>query len=85
MRILSARATQIQIDRLRRRIDAVIVLRVDQGNGDVSDLRVPTSAPIIAKGAAPLKERLVASAKLMLAMSPRTAVVEDAVVIRPAA
>jgi hypothetical protein len=85
MRILSARATEIRVERVYRRVDAVIVLRLDLGDGESRDLRVPTSAPITSSGGAPLKERLIASAKLILAMSHPSAPVEEAEVIRPAA
>ena len=85
MRILSARATAIRVNRALRHIEAVIVLRLDQGGGDARDLRVPVSAPILAPGAAPLKARLIASAKLILAMSAASGPVEEAQMTRDAA
>jgi len=85
MRILSARATTIRVIRAARSVEAVIVLRLDLGDGKAVDHRVPVSAPIAAPGAAPLKERLIASAKLILAMSPVAGPVEEAVMTRNAA
>ena len=85
MRILSARITGVRVNRILRRIDAVVVLRVGQTGGIDLHCRVPTSAPITAPGAAPLKTRLIASAKLIFAMSATTVPVEEADLTRDAA
>ena len=72
MRILSARVTTIRVNRVSARVEAVVVLLAESGGGVTREIRVPTSAPITAAitepGAAPLKDRLIASAKLILAM-----------------
>ncbi len=85
MRILSARATAIRVNRALARVEAVIVLRIESAGAEPCELRVPTSAPIVAPGAAPLKERLIASAKLILAMSTAAGAVDDAQTTRSAA
>ena len=89
MRILSARITGVRVNRASARIEAVVVLRVEQNGDAARELRVPTSAPIVAAGvapgAAPLKERLIASAKLILAMSADAGAVDDAETNRNAA
>lgn len=83
MRILSARAREIVLNRARRRIEATVILRVSAAGGE-REVRVRTAAPIRA-GAAPLKERLIASAKLILAMGSGGAALPEAEVIRTAA
>ena len=85
MRILSARITGVRVNRAAARVEAVVVLLVEQGGDAARELRVPTSAPIAAPGAAPLKERLIASAKLILAMSADAGPVDDAETNRNAA
>lgn len=85
MRILSARASDIRVDRLRHRVEAVISLRLDLGGGKFSEARIPTCAPISSSGGAPLKARLIASAKLILALSHHPAPLDEAIILRPAA
>lgn len=85
MRILSARATTIRVNRAAARVEAVVVLLVEPGDGPVREIRVPTSAPIVATGAARLKDRLIASAKLILTMSADIGVVDEADTNRDAA
>jgi hypothetical protein len=67
MRILSSRLHDITPDRHAGRISATVHLLV-LIDGLERDLTVRTSAPITAPGAARLKDRLIASAKLMVAM-----------------
>ena len=84
MRILSARVRNIRHDRFACRIEATVVLHVES-DGWAEVVSIPTSAPVSAPGGAPLKERLIASAKLILTMSsPRQRSPEEAD-IRPAA
>lgn len=85
MRILSARVTAIRVNRAAARVEAVVVLRVEPGDDSAREIRVPTSAPIVATGAAPLKDRLIVSAKLILTMSTDAGVVEEADTNRDAA
>lgn len=89
MRILSARVTTIRVNRVSARVEAVVVLLAESGGGVTREIRVPTSAPITAPitepGAAPLKDRLIASAKLILAMSADAAPVDEAETSRDAA
>ncbi len=84
MRILSARARQIMFDRGERRVHATIILTVEQFDGATGEVRVRTSAPVT--GRAPLKDRLIASAKLIHAMQTDEAQwADDADSARPAA
>ena len=84
MRILTARVRDITIDRGRRRMSATIhlVVVVDDVERAVA---VRTSAPIQAPGGARLKDRLIASAKLMLAMQTDECSPVEAELVRPAA
>lgn len=84
MRILSARAREIVLNRAQRRIEATVILRVAAAGGE-HEVRVRTAAPIRAAGGAPLKERLIASAKLIVAMGGGGAALPEAEVIRTAA
>lgn len=85
MRILSARVTTIRVNHASARVEAVVVLLVEPSGGVAREIRVPISAPIIAPGAAPLKDRLIASAKLILAMSVDAASVDEVEISRDAA
>lgn len=69
MRILSARARNIAVDRLNRQIQSTVILLLEYPDGRREERRVHTSAPISAPGGAPLRDRLIASAKLILMMS----------------
>ena len=84
MRILSARARNIALDRAALRIQATVILRIATVAGE-REVRVQTSAPIRAPGAAPLKDRLIASAKLILAMRSEGGMLAEAELVRPAA
>ncbi len=84
MRILSARLTQIRHNRATRRIEAVAVLCLER-DGLEEVMKIRTSAPVRAPGAAPLKERLIAAAKLIAATSLPGHRIPEAEVIRPAA
>lgn len=84
MRILSARARTIRHDPVTRRVSAVIVLHIDSG-GQEEVVSIPASAPVSAPGCAPLKDRLIAAAKLALAMSGPRHRPADAAEARPAA
>ena len=84
MRILSARARSIRHDPLTRRVAAVIVLHIEN-DGLEEVVSIPSSAPVSAPGCAPLKERLIAAAKLALAMSGPRHRPAEAGEIRPAA
>lgn len=69
MRILSARAREIALDRARKRVLSTVILLIEHQDGRQDEVRIRTSAPIRSTGAAPLRDRLIASAKLILAMS----------------
>jgi hypothetical protein len=84
MRILSTRVTQVTHDRATHLIAATIVIRIEAGRGE-AEHRVRVMAPVIAPGGAPLKERLVAAAKLALAMDGRMPGPPEAELVRPAA
>lgn len=84
MRILSARARTIRHDPVTRRVSAVIVLHIDS-DGREEVVSIPASAPVSAPGCAPLKDRLIAAAKLALAMSGPRHRPADAAEARPAA
>jgi hypothetical protein len=84
MRILSARARDVRHDRLAGRVAATIILHIETADGEeIACIR--TSAAVAAAGGAPLKDRLVASAKLILAMGDRRHLPSDALARRTAA
>lgn len=69
MRILSARVLRAHRLRELGRVEAVVMLLVKaEGRPQPYETRILTSAPAQAPGAAPLRDRLVASAKLLHAM-----------------
>lgn len=68
MRILSARVREISVDRIGRRVNATVILQLEHRSGEGREVRVSASAAITAPGGVPLKDRLIASAKLHLAM-----------------
>lgn len=84
MRILSARAREITHDRTLQRIQATVILLVES-DGTEREVRVHTSAPIASLGGATLKERLIASAKLILAMRLDDHCLPEAELVRSAA
>lgn len=84
MRILTARARDIVLHSAARRIEATVILMIAAG-GEEREVRVRTAAPIRAPGGAPLKDRLIASAKLILAMRSEGALLAEAELVRPAA
>ncbi len=84
MRILSARVRNIVVDRNSRRVSATVHLHASLGGQDRT-ISIATSAPITTPGGAPLKDRLIASAKLIFAMQTDEAALPEATVIRPAA
>lgn len=63
MRILSARILRARRIRHAGRVEALVSLSV-QGGGGCTRVLIPVSAPARAPGAAPLRERLLAAAKL---------------------
>lgn len=69
MRILCARPREIALDRARRRVLSTVILLIEHENGSREDVRIRTSAPIASPGAVPLRDRLIASAKLIFAMN----------------
>lgn len=72
MRILSARVIRARRLRDYGRVEAVVLLLVKaEGQPVPYEARILTSAPARAPGAAPLRDRLLASAKLLHAMEPR--------------
>lgn len=77
MRVLSARIRDVTVDKTERRVAATVhlLLCID---GKEHSVAVPTSAPITAPGAAPLKDRLIAAAKLMTAIRADEALLPDA-------
>ncbi|AMY71352.1 hypothetical protein [Frigidibacter mobilis] len=69
MRILSARVLRARRLRDLGRVEAMVMLLVKPGDRAAPyEARVLTSAPARAPGAAPLRERLLASAKLLHAI-----------------
>ena len=84
MRILSARAREIAHDRASHRIQATVILLIES-DGQEQEVRVRTSAPIASPGGASLKDRLIASAKLILAMRADKHSLPEAELVRPAA
>ena len=77
MRVLSARIRDVALDKYARRVTATVHLSLLVG-GEMRCVAVRTSAPITAPGAARLKDRLIAAAKLMVAMRQDMALVPDA-------
>ncbi|MDH5531023.1 MAG: hypothetical protein OEY05_13395 [Paracoccaceae bacterium] len=73
MRILSTRVSHARHDRATNRVDAIVTLLIRDaaGLGDYQ-VQVRTSAPAHAPGAAALRDRLAASAKLIFATRPDT-------------
>ncbi len=72
MRILSARITRALLDRATRRVEAVVTLTAATSAQDATEtVRITVSAPARAEGAAPLRDRLIAAAKLTYATTPR--------------
>lgn len=84
MRVLSARVRGVAVDRSSHRVSATVHL-VLLVNGAERAVAVRTSAPISAPGAARLKDRLIAAAKLMVAMQADEAVLPDAMLADRAA
>lgn len=84
MRVLSARIRDISIDKAARRLTASVHLLLWIG-GEEHSVAVRTSAPITAPGAAPLKSRLIAAAKLMVAMRADEGLLPDALLADRAA
>jgi hypothetical protein len=85
MRILSARVSGTRVLRDAARVETVVVLTVDHGPAGLSNVCVPVSAPIVAPGGARLKQRLIASAKLIFAMAADDTALPEAEVARRAA
>lgn len=77
MRVLSARIRDVALDKNARRVTAAVHLSLLVG-GEMLCVAVRTSAPTTAPGAARLKDRLIAAAKLMVAMRQDMALVPDA-------
>jgi hypothetical protein len=74
LRILSARITRALLNRATARVEAVIALTAATGADDATEtVRISVSAPARADGAAPLRDRLIAAAKLTYATTPRPA------------
>ncbi|MFN0113106.1 MAG: hypothetical protein ACKVPY_00340 [Paracoccaceae bacterium] len=72
MRILSARVIRARRDAASRRAEAVVALLADEEDGAAPLLlRIAVSAPLRAPGAASLRDRLIAAAKLTCAATPR--------------
>ena len=84
MRVLSARVRGVAVDRSSHRVSATVHL-VLLVNGVERAVAVRTTAPIIAPGAARLKDRLIAAAKLMMAMQSEETLLPDAVLADRAA
>ena len=72
MRVLSARVIRARRNSDTQRAEAVVALlmREEDAPSDVF-VRVSVSAPLRAPGAAPLRDRLIAAAKLTYAATPR--------------
>ncbi len=69
MRILSARVLRARHLKDLGRVEAMVMLLVKpEGQAAPYEARVLTSAPARAPGAAPLRDRLLASAKLLHAI-----------------
>lgn len=74
MRILSARVLRARHLRELGRVEAMVMLLVKpEGQGQPYEARILTSAPARAPGAAPLRDRLLASAKLLHALHAQDA------------
>jgi hypothetical protein len=72
MRVLSARVIRARRNSTTQRAEAVVglLMREDDALSDVF-VRITVSAPLHAPGAAPLRDRLIAAAKLTYAATPR--------------
>ena len=68
MQCQSARIRSARLNRLSERIEATVALRFSDRDGEVL---VPVSAPYDTAGAIPLRQRLIASAKLVCLASGR--------------
>lgn len=68
MQCQSARIRSARMNRLSARIEATVALRFADREGEVL---VPVSAPCGQTGAVPLRQRLIASAKLICLASGR--------------
>ncbi len=84
MRVLSARIRDIAVDRSTRRVAATVHL-VLLIKGVERRVALRTSAPITTPGAARLKHRLIAAAKLMVAMRVDEELLPDAMTVDSAA
>ena len=72
MRILSARVIRARRNRDTARAEAVVALLIREVDGlPDTFVRIGVSAPLLAPGAAPLRDRLIAAAKLTYAATPR--------------
>ena len=69
MRILSARVAHARHDRVADRVTAIVALTVLR-NGTALNTAIQVSAPARAPGAAALRARLLAAAKLSFACDP---------------
>lgn len=71
MRILSARVSHARHDRATGKVDAIVTLLIrEPSRRDDYQVAVRTSALAHAPGAATLRDRLAASAKLIFATRP---------------
>ncbi|MEZ5733196.1 MAG: hypothetical protein R3D97_12860 [Paracoccaceae bacterium] len=68
MRVLSARVRHARLNRQTGRVEAIVVLLLRPDEAADHQVVVRTSAPVQAAGAAPLRQRLAASAKLLAAV-----------------
>ena len=73
MRILSARVLRARRDRATSRVEAVVALTaVSLDTLSPKTVHIAVSAPATAEEAPPLRQRLIAAAKLTHAATPRT-------------
>jgi hypothetical protein len=70
MRILSARVVRARRDRPADRVEALVLLSVEDLSGLRATHLVPVSVPARADGAPGLRHRLTAAARLSFALSP---------------
>lgn len=84
MRVLSARIRDIAVDRATQKVAATVhlVLLID---GVERKVALRTSAPITTPGAARLKDRLIAAAKLTVAIRADDHLLPDALIVNRAA
>lgn len=84
MRVLSARIRDVAVDRGTRRVAATVhlVLLID---GVEHKIALRTSAPITTPAATRLKDRLIAAAKLMVAIRADDHLLPDAMTVDRAA